>query len=103
MIEKELHCSVKYAEQILYVPNFQPITNPRQGVVVKICANGNHYFYVAGATEPTTAGCARYLMKNWRVMRKKYGDNKSFFYLIEVKTDSQKTPFSFADHSLQLD
>jgi hypothetical protein len=101
LIEKELHSPVRYDGLTLHIPNLEPISNRQQGVVVRICANGHHYFYVAGGTEPTTAGCARYLIKNWREMRKKYGDDSSFYYLIEVRTNSQKTPFSIADHSLQ--
>jgi hypothetical protein len=101
LIETELRSPVRYVGQDLHIPNLPPITNGQQGIIAKIRANGNCYFYVAGGSEPATAGCARYLIKNWRAMRKKYGDNSSFYYLIEVKTDSQKTPFSFADHPLQ--
>jgi hypothetical protein len=102
LIETELHSPVWFEGEILHIPNLPPISNKQQGVIVKICANGNHCFYLAGGDEPTTAGCTRYLTRNWRDMRKKYGDNGSFYYLLEVKTDSQKSVISIADHPLQM-
>jgi len=102
LIETELHSPVRFEGELLHIPNLPPITNKKQGVIVKICSNGNHYFYVAGGDEPTTAGWARYLIQNWQAMRKKYGDSGQFFYLLEVRADSQKSVISIADHPLQF-
>jgi hypothetical protein len=104
LIEKELKCPVwvdNYTAQ-LHIPNLSPITSLQQGVAVRLCRDTNHYFYVFGGDEPTTAGCTRFLTQNWRAMQRKYGDDKSFYYLLEVKNDNRKTVISIADHELQI-
>jgi len=71
-----------------------------KGVVVRLCHGNKAFFYVAGIREPATAGAARYLLRNWRSMRQKYGDKKSFYYVVELKGSSGDV-VSLADHELR--
>jgi len=104
LLEKELRSPVKFNLDpfSLQIPRLPPITVENQGIVVKICRGDRHYFYIAGKLETTTAGCARFLIQNWKLMRKKYGDKTSFYYLLEVKNDSMKGVVSIGNDELQI-
>jgi hypothetical protein len=104
LLEKELQSPVKcnWDPFSIQIPRLPPITAENQGIVVKICRGEKHYFYVAGKLEPTTAGCVRFLIQNWKLMRKKYGDKTSFYYLLEVKDDSMKGVVSIGNDELQI-
>jgi len=102
LLEKELPSPVKFTGDpfSLQIPRLPPIAAENQGIVVKICRGDRHYFYIAGKLETTTAGCARYLIQNWKMMRKKYGDKTSFYYLLEVKNDSMRGVDSIGNDKL---
>jgi hypothetical protein len=104
LLEKELRSPVKFNWDpfFLQIPRLPPITAENQGIVVKICRGDRHYFYIAGKLETTTAGCARFLIQNWKLMRKKYGDKTSFYYLLEVKNDSMRGVDSIGNDELQI-
>jgi hypothetical protein len=104
LLEKELRSPVKFNGDpfFLQIPRLPRITAENQGIVVKICRGDRHYFYIAGKLEPTTAGCARYLIQNWKLMRKKYGDKTSFYYLLEVMDDNLKSVVSIGNDELQI-
>jgi hypothetical protein len=103
LLETELKNPVKCDRNTgnIQIPHLPPISD-NQGVVERICSGGKNYFYIAGKPEPVTAGCARFLIQNWKSMRKKYGDRTSFFYIVEVENDSRKSVVSIADHELQI-
>ena len=102
LLEKDLQSPVKFDLNpfSIRIPHLAPITADNQGIVAKLCRGDRHYFYVAGKLEPVTAGCARFLIQNWELMRRKYGDKTSFYYLLEVKDDSLKSVVSIANDEL---
>jgi len=104
LIEDELRCPVHFNDPTGSIDGpglpLVPRGSETKGVVVRICRDDRCFFYVAGITEPATAGAARYLLKNWRSMSKKYPDGVSFYFLVEVKNDSRQTVVSLADHEL---
>ena len=102
MIERDLkspvHSDTSGAFAIV-IPNLEPIRSPYHGVLVKLCRNGKCFFYAFGAAEYGSAGAAHYLVNNWRVMQKKYGNEVQFYYLIDASGGAQ-TAISVADHKL---
>ena len=103
LLETELKNPVKCDRNTgnIQIPHLPPIAD-NQAVVVRICSGDKSYFYVAGKYEPTTAGGARFLIQNWKFMRKSYGDRTSFYYLLEVRNDSRKSVISVANNELQI-
>jgi hypothetical protein len=102
LLETELHSPVKYNRNTccIEIPFLKPIDANDQGFVVRIHYGDKNYFYVGGKPETTTAGCARYLIQNWKSMRKRYGDKTSFYYLLRVVDPG--TVISMTDHELQV-
>jgi hypothetical protein len=103
LLETELKNPVK-CDRItggIQIPHLPPIAN-NQAVVVRLCSRNRSFFYVAGKDEPMTASGARFLIENWKTMRKRYSDRNSFYYLVEVRNDTRKTVVSVANDELQL-
>ncbi|MGB8371175.1 MAG: hypothetical protein ACLPYZ_05385 [Limisphaerales bacterium] len=103
LLETELKNPVKCDRNTgnIQIPHLPPIAD-NQVVVVRICSGDKNYFYIAGKYEPTTAGGARFLIQNWKSMRKSYGDRTSFYYLLEVRNDSRRSVISVANNELQI-
>jgi len=107
LIERELKCPVHFddAKRAIVGPNsleLVPYSSGTKAVVVRLCHDDKHYFYLAGFTEPATACAARFLLRNWRSMHKRYSPGKSFYYLVEMKPDSINTVISLAEHELHF-
>jgi hypothetical protein len=102
LLETELNNPIKCDESsTITTPHLSPITD-NQAVVARICSGSKNYFYIAGKYEPITAGGTRFLIQNWKTMRKKYGDRNSFYYLVEVRNDSRKSVISVANYELSI-
>jgi hypothetical protein len=85
----------------IHIPHLSPIAD-NQAVIERICSQNKNYFYIAGKYEPMTAGGARFLIQNWKLMRKKYGDRTSFYYLVEVRNDSRRSVISVANNEIEI-
>ena len=77
------------AIQITELPNF---TDSRLGFIQRLVVNqddvNRSIFYTAGLAEIGTVGAANYLIKNWKLLRKKYGDNISFIIAIRFPNNN---------------
>lgn len=75
--------------QVTHLPNF---TNGEIGFIQKLVIDSNgvkrSLFYTAGISERGTVGAANFLVNNWKVLRKRYGDNKSFIIAIRFPNDN---------------
>lgn len=83
------------------IPSILPVTSISHGVIVRLCRGGKCFFCLFGIIEPGTAAAARYLLRNWRSMGRKYGEGVSFYYLVEARNDGSGSIVSVADHELE--
>lgn len=82
LIENELGSPVRFDSPAIKIPGLPPVASPNQAVIVKLCRDDRCFFYVFAAPEQGTSAAARYLFRNWRTLRKKYGDRSSFYCLV---------------------
>lgn len=75
--------------QITNLPNF---TDTRLGFIQRLVVNQEDVtrsiFYTAGLAEIGTVGAAYYLVKNWKLLRKTYGDNTSFVIAVRFPNNN---------------
>ena len=103
LLEEELRCPVKYDRktECIITPDCPPIDTGDLGFVARIRRGDMNYFYIGGLPESTTAGCARYLIQNWKSMRKKYGYTTSFYYVLQMR-DGDRTAERKMDNELRI-
>jgi hypothetical protein len=77
------------AIQVQNVPN---MSNTSNGFIQRIVSNSDDckrsLFYVAGLSEKGTIGAANYLLKNWKILSKKYRNYESFLIVLTFPTDN---------------
>lgn len=68
------------------IDNIPPMDDIANGFIQRLVTTNDgstrSIFYVAGLSEYGTIGAANYLINNWKHLRKKYGDNKSFCVVV---------------------
>lgn len=91
-IEKDFKSRVKFTNDNskITVNNIPDISDSDNGFVQRIVdiQKGRSTFYVAGLSEKGTVGAATFLSKNWKMLNKKYSNDKSFIVMLRFSTDS---------------
>jgi hypothetical protein len=74
------------------VHNLGTMSDPLIGFLVRARNNstGQIAYYAAGPASVGTSGAAIYLIKNWRNLQKKYGNDNPFVVLLRFRTDDPK-------------
>ena len=74
----------------IQLDNIPPLSDTLNGFIQRLVLTNDSstrsVFYIAGLSEHGTIGAANYLIDNWRQLRKKYGDNTSFYIVIRFPT-----------------
>jgi len=87
-IETYSETKIKFSNdfQSIELDNLPPLKDTLNGFIQRLILHNDgqtrSVFYVAGLSEHGTIGAANYLIDNWRQLRKKYGENKSFTIVI---------------------
>jgi len=61
-----------------------PLTDTRQGFVQRVVSPDATCFYVAGPSELATNGAAYFLATQWRYLRQRFGDDRSFCVIVQI-------------------
>ncbi len=74
----------------IQISNGSTITDTSVGFVQKILdvKNNRYVFYVAGNSENSTAGCAKFLAKHWKSLSKEFGSKSAFLVLLKVSEEN---------------
>lgn len=101
MIEAEIHTCLDFATQRIRIGNNRKENSAGRGVIVcRRDSAGHVWFYVAGQTEPDTAGSVRFLRANWNVISEKY-PRANFHYLLDTsQSASGSIPVVIEDTAL---
>ena len=84
MIEEQLPARVDFAQHRIRIGNNREENSAGRGLIVcKRDGLGNVWFYIAGQTEPDTAGSARFIRENWSLVSRKY-PKTDFYYLLDT-------------------
>ncbi len=93
-IEAYSESKIKFSNdfQSIELDCLPPLNDTLNGFIQRIVLhNGSQsrsLFYVAGLSEHGTIGSANYLIDNWKQLRSKYGDNKSFTIVLRFPTSN---------------
>jgi hypothetical protein len=83
------------------IPGLPSVSSMAQGVIVRLCRSDKCFFYLFGITEPGTCAAARYLLRNWRSMSRKYREGEAFCYLVESRANDRRGVVLIADRLLE--
>jgi hypothetical protein len=92
VIENYADTSVRFTNDnsTIQLDNIPPLNDPFNGFIQRLVINNDRssrsIFYVAGLSEHGTIGAANYLINNWKQLRRKYGDNSSFYIVVRFPT-----------------
>lgn len=91
-IESDYNPLARFESDGIKVQNLETMRDPLLGFLVRAKNNSTAQiaYYAAGPACVGTSGAAIYLIKNWRNLQKKYGNDEPFVVLLRFRTNDPK-------------